>query len=86
MELPIKVIRKIWTPLQSVPDTLRHQFEEIKFGEKMFNKFLRQAKENKDRFYYVELILIEYDVVRQYKLLNPTKKRNLLSRDDIIKR
>lgn len=82
----VKVIRKTWTPRQTLPDVLKFKLDEISYGEKMFYKFLRKAKEDLGRIYFVELFTIEDGKIRLYRLLEPNKVLNLLPRDEIISR
>lgn len=71
--MSLNVIRKTWTPSQTTPEYLNHSFVDFRIAEKFFNKQLRKAKDNVNRIYYVELSLIEDDVIRDHRLLSPSK-------------
>ncbi len=82
----VTVIKKTWTPRQTLPDIVKFKLMDITQAEKMFYKFLRRAKEDMDRIYHVELYTIEDDRIRLYRHLEPNKIVTLLPRDTIISR
>lgn len=82
----VTVIKKTWTPRQTLPDIIKFNLDSIDYGEKMFYKFLRRAKEDMGRIYHVELYTLEDGKIRLYRYLEPNKLVTLLPRDTIISR
>lgn len=86
MNSSLKVIRKLWSPSQTLPDTTIYYFENYTDAEKFFHKLLRRAKETSKRIYFVDLSLVENTKIREHRLLNPTVVSKAKYNSTIIKR